>query len=215
LYPGFTPNAQGELKPIVKPRFTRTSKPETAITLEGNGERLGGVKVKIRCATEAAEGELTGPKMIALNNARFTGCESNGSKCSQEGGAVGEIALKDLTGVLGIVSLGLEPPATEKLGVMLTPAGSAEFTRFTCGGLIYLVTGHIIYPVAANKMVLSEIDKFTATAGNQAPQQFVGESEEKVWEVRFERLTSEFEDWGVNLTTTRANEESMEANSVL
>lgn len=209
-YPGDgTPSPKtAESKPLVKTHFTTKLK-------EGSGlaklETGGGVAVT--CVNQTSEGEFTGAKTVSVFNVAFTGCESGGFTCistNPKASKTGEIKVAPLVGVIGIEKLGAIA-AQDKLGNDLGPAEGTQFTEFECGPAKDKVRGHVISPIKSNAMASSQTVKFTAKAGKQKPEKFVG-GEKQILESSL--AGAPFEQAGQTLTTVQTGEEKVEASSV-
>lgn len=214
-YPCFGPNANGEEELIEKPKFSVASKPETVIQLETTGEgNPGKTKSVWKCTGETAEGELTGPRTSTEKNVIFTGCETSGLKCKTTGAAEGEVRMSELDGLLGIEKKG-ETKAKDKIANELTPKGpeGTHFADFACGGIGVEIRGHLLGPVTANKMLLTETLKYTSSGGKQKPERFEG-GEPLILETRFTNIGGAFERAGITQTLIQTNEEKIEISTV-
>ena len=104
------------------------------------------------CNNESSAGEYSGTKEVTNVVLRFTGCQTSGHKCTTVGLAEGELATKTLEG-----ELGWEVKATKKVALDLYPVGKAgTFMEYRCvGGVPVTVTGSVLVPVTADKMLLT------------------------------------------------------------
>jgi hypothetical protein len=231
-YPASGKAANGEEKPIAKPKFKSASVAEKLIQLEGTGEAQGKVRTKVICTGQTSEGEIVGPKEAIATHVEFTGCESGGIECAQGTGPKGLIKVSDLKGDLGVEKWGekegKEVSSLTKLANRFEPKSGSEFfpefTKFTCGGLTVQVKGHVIFPLSTDKMLKSAVVKFAGPSGSQKPECFLKvftekkctEATEEVLESKFETIKLvPFEESSQTLTTTQTNEEPLEANSVI
>lgn len=83
------------------------------------------------------------------------------------------------------------------------------FLEYTCNGSgPTTLSGSLLAPVTSGKMVKSTTLKFTATAGKQKPEQFLGGDPEFLTNSLFEAV-------GVTVASTQTNEEAVEINTVV
>jgi hypothetical protein len=95
---------------------------------------------KITCTAGTAAGEVTGPTTTKNNTTTFTGCETGGFKCENDG--VGVIKTETLEGTLGAVG-------TKKDGIRLynqSTKKGGQLAAFECAGgaVKVVVTGSVI-----------------------------------------------------------------------
>jgi hypothetical protein len=69
----------------------------------------------------------------------------------------------------------------------------------------------LVLPVPANKMMLTQVLKFTAAKGKQKPEKF-GEGERDVLEASFDK--GAYEQASLTVKVTDSNEEAIEINTV-
>jgi hypothetical protein len=183
-------------------------------TLEGVPAADGGTGAKITCTAESNVGaEFSGPKTVTNVVAKFTGCETSGTKCNGVGQGVGEITTFALEGTLGVEKLGATA-AANKLEVQLKGPGGGALAEFECSALAKIkVTGCVAHPVVSNKMLLTNTEKFTATKGEQKPDKFEGGAEnECALAAALNGGTPE--ESGQTITALIESEEKIEASSV-
>ena len=166
---------------------------------------------KVTCTGEASTGQYTGPKTVGGVVLTLTGCQRTSEKCSS-GAVAGEIVSNPLEGALGVEKLGVDN-SKNKIGLDLYPVGkTGPLMEFSCGATTVSIQGSVIVPVKANKMSLTSALRFTAVAGKQRSESFVGEPKD-ILEASFNG--EPFEQTGLTLTTTQTNEEQVEVNSVV
>jgi hypothetical protein len=187
---------------VLKTGFSTTIKPTTTATLETVG------KVKMTCTGEGSSGEITGLKAVGNVVMRFTGCESAGAKCTTGAMAEGELESSNLEGALAIERITLrEGKEVRHVALDLYPAGRiGPFLQYTCAGSApTTLTGSILAPVAAGRMLKTATLKFTATAGRQKPEALEDGAPEFL-------VNSLFEEVGLSVSSTQSNEEAIEIN---
>jgi hypothetical protein len=191
--------------PGPKYRFTTKSKAGSTATLE----TVKGTKVT--CTGEASQGQYRSVTTVSDVVVTFTGCSQGEAKCRTEGHSEGTIVTAPLEGELGLERVG-HTPAEDKVGLALSPtAGSASLASFRCGAVQAIVTGSVLHPVSADKMLLTTSEAFTQAAGHQSPEAFV-ECGREVLDASF--AGSEAEQAGEALATTATNEEKVEIRTV-
>jgi hypothetical protein len=166
-------------------------------------------KSKVTCKAESSAGEIAGTKELVKVVVRLTGCESSGEKCTTLGHAEGELATKKLEG-----ELGWEVKDLKKVALDLYPVGkTGPFLEYSCvGGVPITVTGAVLVPVKADKMLATSTLKYTATKGKQKPEHLEGGRTE----VLTASLNGEaFEQIGETATLTQVNEEAVEINAAV
>ncbi|MGP0101623.1 MAG: hypothetical protein ACLPUT_08390 [Solirubrobacteraceae bacterium] len=167
---------------------------------------------KVTCAGETGTGDYTGDSTVGGVVLTLTGCVLSGEKCSSAGAGAGEVVSSSLEGELGVEKLGASE-SKDKIGLDLFPAGSAgPVMEFSCGATSVALRGSVIVPVAANKMSLSTPLKLKASKGRQKPEGFVGEAKD-VLEASFGGAA--YEQIGLTLTATQADEEDVEVNAAV
>lgn len=194
-----------ELTPVVKNKFTSKIK-GTLATLE----TVGGTK--ITCTGETSGGEIKNSTEVGKVIAKFTGCKTSGLACSSPGAGAEEIVTSPLGGVLGTEKVGTTPPYNNKLAEELhSEAGNVA--EFSCAGLPVVVKGSVLHPVTTNKQVITTVEKFKATKGEQKPDKFAGGPAD---EHTLESNTNggPFEEAGQTIEATVTFEEALEANSI-
>jgi hypothetical protein len=184
---------------VVKTGFKATIKPTTVATLE-TVKRL-----KVTCTGESSTGTIASAKTVAGVVIRFTGCESAAKKCTTGALAAGELETKTLEGTIG-----WENKVLKKVALDLYPVGKAgPFMEYTCtGSAPATLTGSILAPVTADKMLTTATVKYAATAGKQKPEHFEGGEADVLANALKEQV-------GLALTSTQTNEEAMEINAVV
>jgi len=195
-----------EWRPGVSDAAFQTSLASGAVTLE-----TATTSAKTRCAGETGAGRYTGPRTVGDVTLALTGCKRSSESCASAGAAAGEIVTKPLEGALGVDKLGAKS-AGDKIGLDLFPAGRAgAVVEFSCGATSLAVAGSVIVPVTTNKMLLSAKLRASASKGRQKPEAFVGEGRD-VLEQSLDG--GAFEQVGLTLLMSQANEEAVEVNSV-
>ncbi len=167
---------------------------------------------KLTCTVETSAGEYTGLKTVGDVVLTLTGCERGGERCSSAGAAAGEIVTQPLEGALGVEKLGASR-ASDKIGLDLFPSpGTGAFMEFSCAGTSVAIQGSVIVPISADKMLLANKLKASASKGEQKPESFVAGAKD-VLEESFDR--ADFEPTGLSLALTQTDEEAVEVNSVV
>jgi hypothetical protein len=188
---------------VVKGGFATAIKPTTTARLETPA------KAKMTCTGESSSGSVSGPKTVAGVLMKLTGCEAGGVKCTTSGLAEGELETASLEGVLGIERITFkEGTEIRHIAIDLYPTGhSGALLEYTCtGSEPAVLSGSLLAPVTAGRMVTTTTLKFTATAGRQKPESFEGGE--------LDVLTNAFgEQVGVSLASTQTNEEAFEINT--
>jgi hypothetical protein len=166
-------------------------------------------KSKVTCKAESSAGKIAGTKELVKVVVRLTGCESSGEKCTTLGHAEGELATKKLEG-----ELGWEVKDLKKVALDLYPVGkTGPFLEYSCvGGVPITVTGAVLVPVKADKMLATSTLKYAATKGKQKPEHLEGGPTE----VLTAPLNGEaFEQIGETATLAQVNEEAVEINAAV
>ena len=188
---------------VVKAGFTTTIKPTTKATLETVK------KVKVMCAGETGTGSITSAKTVGSVVVKFTGCASGTKKCTTAGLAEGELETKKLEGVLGIERITIkEGKETRYVALDLYPVGkTGAFLEYTCtGSAPTTLSGSILAPVTADKMLAAATLKFTATAGKQKPEALLGGEKDVLTNTLNEQVA-------LTVGSTQTNEEPVEINA--
>ena len=189
---------------VVKTGFKTAIKAGTTATLESVS------KAKVTCTGESSAGEITGRKTVGSVLIKFTGCESAGQKCTSAGLAEGELESGTLEGVLGVErTTEKEGKETRHIALDLYPVGkTGPFLEYTCTGSgPTTLSGSVLAPVTAGKMLSTATLKYAATAGLQKPERFEGGVPEFL-------TNSLFEEVGLTVASTQTNEEAIEINPV-
>jgi hypothetical protein len=195
--PGPGPNAH----------FTAVIKPTTVAVLETTKKRT------VTCTGAHAVGEYTGRRTLGGVVITLTGCESAGAKCTSAGAGEGEGVTTQLEGQLGIERTSPEGPQKNKAALDLAPAEpSGPVAEFTCGPTAVVIRGSVLAPLAANKMVLTDTLKYTATGGKQKPEAFEGMPADVLLSTFGEAAP---EQTGLKLQLIRTDEEKIEVNTVV
>jgi hypothetical protein len=190
---------------VVKTGFTTAIVPATTAILETVN------KTKVTCTGESSSGAITGSKTVGSVVIKFTSCESAGAKCTTAGLAEGELQTSTLEGTLGIERITVkEGKETLHVALDLYPVGkTGPFLEYTCSGSSpSTLTGSVIAPVTAGKMLKTTSLKFTATAGKQKPESFEGAPPDFL-------TNSLLEEVGLTLVSTQTNEEAIEVNTTV
>ena len=168
---------------------------------------------KITCTKESSPGEFkANNKEVAGVIAKFNECVTSGLKCKSTGAAEGEIITSSLEGQLGVEKKGATK-AADKLALELHAPAGQKVAEFSCAGLPVVVMGSVLHPVVSNKMLLTAVEKFTATKGEQKPSEFAGEpADSHILESNTNG--GPFEEAGQTITATATYEEKVEASSV-
>jgi hypothetical protein len=182
--------------------FSTTIKPTTTAKLETVG------KAKVTCTGESSSGSITGLKTVGSVLIDLTGCESAGAKCTTSGLAEGELQTVSLEGELGIERI------TEKEGReirhialdLYPPGHSGPLLEYTCAGSEpAALSGSVLTPVMAGRMLLTATVKFTASGGRQKPERFEGGVQDVLRNLLGEQV-------GLTMSSTQTNEEAIEVN---
>jgi hypothetical protein len=190
---------------VVKTGFTTAIVPATTAILETVN------KAKVTCTGESGSGAITGSKTVGSLVIKFTSCESAGAKCTTSGLAEGELQTTTLEGTLGIERTTVkEGKETLHVAVDLYPVGkTGPFLEYTCSGSSpTTLSGSVIAPVTADKMLKTTSLKFTAIAGRQKPESFEGAPPDFL-------TNSLFEEVGLTRASTQTNEEAIEINTAV
>ena len=145
--------------------FAATSGATTLDTVSG---------ATIRCVSDTATGEVTGPKGGTVT-IRFTGCElvTLGLVCNTVGVPPGEIVTASLLMTLGYIN-----EVKKEVGIDLSTATGAPLMEFMCGSLRVLVDGSVIGKATpVNKLIKPAGHltlKFSQSSGKQKPTKFEG-----------------------------------------
>lgn len=187
---------------VVNGGWRTAIKPTTTAKLETVG------KLKVTCTGESSSGSITSPKSVGDAVINFSGCESGGAKCTTGGLAEGELETSTLEGLLGVERITeKEGKEVRHIALDLYPSsGTGAFLEYTCAGAEpTALSGSLLAPVAAGKMLTTATLKFTAVGGRQKPEGFEG-GEQDV-------LRNPFgEQAGLTLSSTQTNEEAIEIN---
>jgi hypothetical protein len=188
-------------------KFTTKIKELTTPTIE----TVGGA-TRIVCSGQTGTGEYTGRQAVGNVVFTLTGCELSGSKCTSEGAEEGVIRSSVLEGSLGVTKKA-EAAAKNKIALDFFPVVEAgPVMAFSCGATPVTVTGSVLVPVTANKMLSSATLKFVATSGKQKPEKFEGAPADVLMLAVGEGTPVQA---GLTLTTVQSNEEKIEANTVV
>jgi hypothetical protein len=183
----------------VKNKFTGTGGVATLETVS---------KVKVTCKAEASSGEFTSPKTVGHVHVTFTGCESDGFKCSTTGAAAGEVVVNPLAG-----EIHWENKAKKKTAQDLVPETGELFVVFSCGPATAEVKGSVLVNIKAGKMEKKVVEKFSGKGGKQKPEDYETASGEKVKDVLISKIgATPFEQAGQTVTNTQEDEEALEVN---
>jgi len=193
--------------PGAKNHLTSKMKELTSATLET-------VKLeKITCKGETSTGEIASAKEVAGVVATFTECTSSGFKCTSAGQAEGVIVTNALSGVIGDEVESAEGEAKDKVAEELHGPGGGNLAEFSCAGIPIVVKGSVLHNVAANKMLITTTEKFTAAKGEQKPEKFAGgTADEHILESN--KGGGEFLEAGQTITAIVTFEEKLETSSV-
>jgi hypothetical protein len=175
---------------------------------------------KLTCKGESYENaEYTGPKTVGKMVLHLSGCETGKILCNSPGepqnsGHVTTFALKGLLGVekLGVLE-GKPEPIRNKLELQLTPETGTLLTAFSCSTVQVEVKGCIAHNTAANKMALSEKEKFATHTGEPKPDKFAGGPQDECI-LEWNGGGTGFEEAGEKIEAIVENEEKIEANTI-
>ncbi len=185
---------------------------------EATSATLETVKLeKITCKGETGTGEIKTPKEVAGIVATFTECSSSGLKSESAGQSEGTIVTNELSGVLGFELVSTEGAVKDKLAVELHGPAHGNLAQFSCVGIPIEVRGCVLHQVGANKMLLAETEKFTASKGEQKPDHFVppsGEGKADECTLESNKGGGEFLEAGQTITTIATAEEKLEASTI-
>lgn len=167
---------------------------------------------KVLCKGTSGSGDYAGQHTVGHVVLVLTGCELARTPCSTTGAAEGEIVTSVLVGRLGVISSGASA-LQNKIGLDLRPAGVSHLADFSCRGATGVVSGSVIVPVSANKMLISSSLIYAAGAkGHQKPESFL-QSPKDVLEVSLGGLP--FEAAALKAKLVQTGEEAIEVNSVI
>ncbi|MFI4984535.1 MAG: fibronectin type III domain-containing protein [Solirubrobacterales bacterium] len=190
---------------VVNAGFKTAINPATTATLETV------TKAKLTCTGASSAGAITGAKTVGNVLIKFTGCESAGAKCTTAGLAEGELESSNLEGMLGIERItGKEGKEIQHIALDLYPVGrTGPFLEYTCNGSgPTTLSGSVLVPVTAGKMLTTGTLRYAATAGMQKPESFEGGVPEFL-------TNSLFEEVGLTVASTQTNEEAVEINTAV
>ena len=131
-------------------------------------------KATIRCTSDTAAGEVTGPKAGSIR-ITLSGCEfvTIGVLCNTPGVPPGEMITAPLMMTLGYIS-----GPKHEAGVDLSTATGGPLIEATCAGLRVTVTGSVIGKITPVNKVVAPPARFTLrfsqAAGKQKPTHFEG-----------------------------------------
>lgn len=165
-------------------------------------------KVKVTCRGESGSGEYSGIKEVANVVIKLTGCESLGKKCTTPSLAEGELETKTLEGALGWEDRAAKRPAFD-----LFPVGKAgALMEYRCIGAVPItLSGSVLVPIKADKMLSTVTLGYRASKGRQKPEDLEGEPAD----VLTASLNGEvLEQMSLTATLTLVNEEAVEINAV-
>lgn len=184
----------------IKTGFSGVGKVATLETVHG---------VKVSCEDEASSGEFTSAKTVGNVLVIFTGCVSNGYKCSTAHSAAGEIETNPLAGQLVWEKYG------KKVAIDLYPQSTELFVEFQCGPANAKVKGSVMANLPVNQMLTTVNENFTAKKGKQKPESYYTSATEKVKDVLISKIgATEFEQAGQTLTNVQTSEEALEINTL-
>jgi hypothetical protein len=193
--------------PGANAKFTTNIKELTTATIE----TVGGA-TRIVCSGQTGTGEYTGRHTVGNVMLTLTGCELSGSKCTSEGAEEGVVRTSVLEGSLGVTKKA-EIATKTKIALDFFPAVEAgTVMAFSCGATNVTVTGSVLVPVTANKMLLSTTLKFVGKSGKQKPEKFEGMPADVLMLAVGEGAPVRA---GLTLTTVQRNEEKIEADTVI
>ncbi len=159
-------------------------------------------KARVTCTTENAVGEITGFATVGAVVMTFGGCESEGANCTTGGQGEGVLQSKTLEGALG-----WQQKAAQEVALDIYPAGhTGPFMEYSCVGRPAVLTGSVLVPVTADKMMRTPKLKYKANEGKQKPEAFEGASADVLENSLEERV-------GLTFTATQTNEEPVEINT--
>ena len=101
----------------------------------------------------------------------FTGCEAGGEQCTTKGRPLGEIDTKALEGRVGWIS-----KATKKVALALNPVVNGPFIEYGCGTRSVTISGGVLVPLKADKMLGAQALKYLGKKGVQKPERLEGGS---------------------------------------
>jgi hypothetical protein len=179
--------------------------PFTTALREGRATLQSAGGTKVICAAESASGAYSATKGVTGVQVQFSGCESGGHKCSTPGLTEGDLETKTLEGALG-----WEAEAERKVALDLYPVGkTGAFMEYRCaGGAAVTLTGSVLVPVTADRILVTTTLKYAASKGKQKPERLEGEPPD----VLTDSLSGEA--LGLSATSTQVNEEAVEVNTV-
>jgi alpha-tubulin suppressor-like RCC1 family protein len=188
---------------VVKAGFTTTIKPTTKATLET------AKRGKVTCTGESSAGAITSLRTVGNVVVKFTGCASGTKKCTTAGLGEGELETQRLEGIMGSERITVkEGKETRYVALDLYPVGeTAAFLEYTCtGSAPTTLAGSILATVTADKMLGTATLVFTATAGKQKPEAFLGGERDVLTNTLNEQV-------GLTVSSTQTSEEPVEINA--
>ncbi len=127
-------------------------------------------KVKVTCTSAAGHGFYAGIREVEGVALELGGCEAAGQPCTSPGASSGSIVAATLEGTLG-----WEEQAAHRVALELAPSGGAPFAEYSCAaGSSETVTGAVLVPVAADRMLRAATLRYRQSAGAQKPESFEG-----------------------------------------
>ncbi|MHB8532084.1 MAG: hypothetical protein ACYDC2_05135 [Solirubrobacteraceae bacterium] len=181
--------------------------PKPGFTQSGGKAVFGAVGGQsVACTGYTGAGKVSDPHRVVLQRMTFTGCRlPSGAACRSGTLEEGTMELGGLQGKLGVIAKGSEP-AKNKIGLELYQFDYG----LECGAVDVGLTGQVVVPVKADKMLKAEKQKFSESHGKQKPAGF--ETEAHHLEMSF---TPGYEEAGLGLKLSQSDEEAIEVNAVV
>ena len=153
-------------------------------------------KARVTCTAENGTGQITSSATVRAVVMIFSGCESEGAKCTTAGQAEGVLQSKTLEGALG-----WQQKAAQEVALDIYPAGhTGPFMEYSCGDNAAVLTGSVLVPLKANKMAQALKLEYKASKGKQDPEAFEGAPADVLKNSLGEQV-------GLGFTATQTNEE--------
>jgi len=181
-----------------KNKFT-SAEGKSVLEVESEGGKAK--RLKLTCISDTDSGEYIG-ESEDLETIVFTGCTSEGLKCTSKGEPAGTVSTTLLRSLYGFIA------RPKDVGVSLQPASGGSFAEFECGGLPVVIRGSVIAPTTPiSKMTTKFTEKFKGTLGKQIPEKFESEPKD-VLEISF--AGEPFKQVALTSTDVITNEEPLE-----
>jgi alpha-tubulin suppressor-like RCC1 family protein len=159
-------------------------------------------KARVTCVAVSGMGQITGLATVGAVVMTFSGCESEGGKCTTSGQSEGVLESEALEG-----NLGWEQKTDTKVALALYPVGqTGPFMQYSCAGNEVVLAGSVLAPAETNKMSQTNTLEYAAGKGKQMPEAFEGQPADVLENSRGEQV-------GLSFKATQTDEEAVEINT--